>query len=68
MKTTKERREVDRKRQEKYRNKQTKLGKKTITATISKEAYEALYAIKNRTGESNSSVVERALLSLNIHE
>ena len=64
MKTIEERQKTDRERQERYRKRQAEMGKKTITATISPEAYQALSTIKKRKGGTNSSIVEEALLSL----
>lgn len=63
MKTLEDRLKSDRERQERYRQRQTAKGKRTISATISAEAYDALQAIKGQTQESNSAVVERLILA-----
>ncbi|SCX75935.1 hypothetical protein [Desulfoluna spongiiphila] len=62
MTTLEDRREADRKRQEKWRQKQSQSGKRAISATISTEAWEILQAIKERTGTTNSEAIERVLL------
>lgn len=64
MATLKERRDADKKRVTAWRDRQAKEGKKNVSITISKEAYEVLMMEKKRTGESNSAIVERALLAL----
>jgi|GEM_PF-4106745 len=64
MKTAEERKETDRKRLQRHRKKLAEQGKKSVNAVISKEAYEALSQEKERTGESNSAVIERLLLTL----
>lgn len=62
MTTLKDRREADRKRQERHRERQAQAGKKTVNATISTEAYEALQALKEVGGGTNSTIIEGALL------
>ncbi|MCP4744994.1 MAG: hypothetical protein GY874_02480 [Desulfobacteraceae bacterium] len=64
MATLKQRRQADRNRQEKWRNNQRKQGKKQVSAVISLKAQILLNREKRRTGETNSSIIERALLKL----
>ncbi len=64
MSTLKERRDADKKRVTAWRKRQAEEGKKNLSITISKEAHEVLIAEKGRTGETNSAIVERALLAL----
>jgi hypothetical protein len=54
----------DRDRQRRYRERQLDEGKKSITVFISTEAHTILMEAKDRTGESNSDVIERAILNL----
>ncbi|MCG8470947.1 MAG: hypothetical protein MI742_03720 [Desulfobacterales bacterium] len=54
----------DKQRQMKWRNKQKEQGKKTIAAQISSEAQDILTEEKERTGETNSQLVERLILSI----
>ena len=64
MATLKERREADKRRVKAWRERQAKKGKKNLSVTITLEAHEKLQQEKERTGETNSEVVERALLNL----
>ena len=64
MSTLRERRRSDRERQTRWRQSQRNQGKKQISAMISLKAQIILNREKKRTGESNSEVVERAILSL----
>ncbi|NNF99733.1 MAG: hypothetical protein HKM93_10165 [Desulfobacteraceae bacterium] len=64
MATLKERRESDRIRQKRWKENQKNKGKKMISAMISLKAQIILNREKKQTGESNSAVIERAILSL----
>jgi len=58
------RRETDKERQRRYRERQLDDGKKAVTAYLSPKAQTILDGEKNRTGESNSEIIERAILNL----
>lgn len=64
MSTLRERRRSDRERQTRWRQSQRNQGKKQISAMISLKAQIILNREKKRTGESNSEIVERAILNL----
>jgi hypothetical protein len=64
MATLKERRHSDRQRQARWRQRQRQEGRKQVTAMISLKAQIILKREKKRTGESNSEVIERAILLL----
>ena len=68
MATLKERRESDKRRVKAWRERQAKEGKKNLSVTISQKVHKILLQQKEKTGETNSEIVERALLSLNNHE
>ena len=46
-----------------WRERNEKEGKKSVTIVISKEAYNALNVEKNNTGDSYGAIVERSLLT-----
>jgi len=58
------RRNSDRDRQRRFRERQLDDGKKSVTAFLTPEAQTILDAEKDRTGESNSDVIERAIMNL----
>ena len=64
MATLRERRRSDSLRQSRWRNRQRQAGKKQVSAMISLKAQLILNREKKRTGESNSEVIERAILAL----
>ena len=64
MTTLKQRREGDKRRVQEWRKRQINKGKKGLSIMISLEAYQVLKDLKEKTGESNAAVVERALLAL----
>jgi hypothetical protein len=64
MPTIHDRRKSDRQRQKRWREKQISQGKKQISAMISLKAQLILNREKKRSGESNSQVIERAILKL----
>ena len=64
MATLHDRRRADRRRQTRWRERQREEGKKQISAMISLKAQLILNREKRRTGETNSDVIERAILSL----
>jgi hypothetical protein len=64
MPTIHDRRKSDRQRQKRWREKQISQGKKQISAVISLKAQLILNREKKRSGETNSQVIERALLKL----
>lgn len=64
MTTLKERRDTDRRRQQKWRKHQQELGKKQISAMISLKSQILLNREKQRSGESTSEIIERALSAL----
>ena len=64
MTTLKERRRADRERQAQWRRRQLSQGKRQVSAMISLKAQLVLNREKKRTGESNSAVIERAILKL----
>jgi hypothetical protein len=64
MATIYERRNSDRKRQKRWRERQLSQGKKQISAMISLKAQLILNREKKRSGETNSQVIERAILKL----
>ena len=61
MATLKERRESDRRRNEKWRKKQSEIGKKAYNIFLTKEAQGILNWEKENNGGTNSDVIERAL-------
>lgn len=64
MPTIHDRRKSDRQRQKRWREKQISQGKKQISAMISLKAQLILNREKKRNGETNSQVIERAILML----
>jgi len=60
----KRRRKSDKDRQERFRQKQLAAGKRPITVYISQEALNILNHEKGKTGETNSEIIERAILNL----
>ncbi|MEJ2037832.1 MAG: hypothetical protein P8X55_02720 [Desulfosarcinaceae bacterium] len=64
MATLKDRRRADRERQERWRHRQRHQGKKQVSVMISLKAQIILNRENKRTGENNSDVIERAILSL----
>ncbi len=64
MATIHDRRKSDRQRQKRWRKKQASQGKKQIAAMISLKAQLILNREKKRRGETNSQVIERAILKL----
>ncbi len=64
MATLYQRRLADKKRRARWVERQKAEGKKLVSAVLSKEAQAVLNSEKERTGESNSAVIERALLNL----
>lgn len=64
MPTIHDRRKSDRRRQKRWREKQTSQGNKQISAMISLKAQLILNREKKRSGETNSQVIERAILKL----
>ena len=65
MATLSDRRKADRDRRARWVKRQRVNGKKIVSAVLSRNAQDALCKEKERTGESNSAVIERALLNLN---
>ena len=65
MATLSDRQKADRDRRAKWVKRQRVKGKKIISAVISRNAQDVLNSEKERTGESNSAIIERALLNLN---
>jgi hypothetical protein len=59
-----ERRKTDRERQKRWRRRQNNQGKKQISVMISLKAQLILNREKKRAGETNSEVIERAILNL----
>lgn len=59
-----ERRKTDRERQKRWRQRQNNQGKKQISVMISLKAQLILNREKKRAGETNSEVIERAILNL----
>jgi hypothetical protein len=64
MATLADRRKTDRKRQKRWRLRQHQQGKKQISVMISLKAQLILHREKKRTGQTNSEVIERAILKL----
>ena len=58
------RRETDKDRQIRFRERQLAEGKKPVMAYLTPEARTILDREKDRAGESNSEVIERAILNL----
>jgi len=56
------RREAERRRFQRWKDKQEKAGKRHISGMISAEAYNLLSRERDQTGESVSSIVEKALI------
>lgn len=67
MATIADRRKTDRARQQRWRDRQRSQGKKQISAMISLKAQLILSREKKRTGETNSDIIERAILNLADH-
>jgi hypothetical protein len=65
MATLSDRRKADRGRRARWVKRQRVNGKKIVSAVLSRNAQDALNREKERTGENNSVVIERALLNLN---
>ena len=59
-----DRRKTDRERQKRWRERRIKEGCKQVSAMISLKAQLILTREKKRTGQTNSQVIERAILSL----
>lgn len=64
MSSLAERRKTDRERQKRWRKRQNSQGKKQISVMISLKAQLMLNREKKKTGETNSEVIERAILQL----
>lgn len=64
MATLKQRRKSDRDRRARWVERQRKEGKRIVTAVLGTKAQAVLIDEKERTGESNTAIIERALLSL----
>lgn len=64
MTTIHDRRNSDRRRQKRWRERQVEQGKKQISAMISLKAQLVLHREKKRSGETNSQIIERAILAL----
>ena len=64
MASLSDRRKTDRERQKRWRERQSREGKKQIAVMISLKAQLILSREKKRTGETNSQVIERAILQL----
>ncbi len=64
MATLKQRRLSDQRRQKRFREAQLAEGKRPVTAFISKKAQDVLNEKKTETGETNSAIIERAILNL----
>ena len=64
MATLKERRKTDRERQQRWRQRRKKEGKKQVSAMISLKAQLILNREKRRTNATTSEVVEQAILRL----
>ena len=64
MATLVQRRSVDKRRQQRFRLRKSAEGKKPVTAYISETAQRILNEQKEKTGESHSEIVERAILNL----
>jgi len=58
----KDRREADKRRFARWKERQEQKGKRHISGMISAEAYDLLSRERDQTGESVSSIVERALI------
>lgn len=64
MTTLAQRRKTDRERQKRWRQRQHNQGKKQISVMISLKAQLILHREKKRTGQTNSEIIERAILEL----
>ena len=64
MATLAQRRKANRDRRAKWVQRQRVKGKKIVSAVLSRNAQDVLNSEKERTGESNSAVIERAILNL----
>lgn len=64
MATLNQRRKTDRERQQRWRERQIKDGKKQISAMISLKAQIILNREKRRTNGTTSEVIEKAILNL----
>ena len=64
MATLNQRRKTDRERQQRWRERQIKNGKKQISAMISLKAQIILNREKRRTNGTTSEVIEKAILNL----
>ncbi len=67
MTTLADRRKTDRERQQRWRDRQQRLGKKQVSAMISLKAQLILNREKKRTGKTNSEIIEGAILKLAGH-
>jgi hypothetical protein len=67
MVTLSDRRKTDRDRQKRWRERRIKEGRRQVSAMISMKAQLILAREKKRSGETNSQVIERAILSLGGH-
>lgn len=59
-----DRRKTDRDRQRRWRERRAEEGCKQVSAMISLKAQLILTREKKRTGETNSQIIERAILNL----
>ena len=64
MVTLSDRRKNDRERQKRWRERRLMEGSRQVSAMISLKAQLILKREKKRTGETNSQVIERAILKL----
>ncbi len=64
MVTLSHRRKTDRERQQRWRERRLTEGSRQVSAMISLKAQLILNREKKRTGETNSQVIERAILKL----
>jgi len=65
--TLADRRKTDRERQKRWRDRQQRKGKKQVSAMISVKAQLILNREKKRTGQTNSDIIESAILRLAGH-
>ena len=61
-KTIEERLKTDSERQQRFREKYGKAGKKAVIAILSPKALAKLKRVKAQTGDTNSQIIERAIL------
>ncbi|MFC1812246.1 hypothetical protein ACFL03_06095 [Thermodesulfobacteriota bacterium] len=64
MATLTQRRKANRDRRARWVERQRVKGKKIVSAVLSRNAQDVLNSEKEKTGENNSAVIERALLNL----